>query len=74
MKTTIEEQLKAAIESAIDAGWSMNALCKAAGVSRSAVRDWYSGSRGGLTLETASKLAIWFGTELKRARIPKKKS
>jgi hypothetical protein len=72
----LEQQLHDAVTKALAAGWSMNALCESAGVSRSAVRDWHKGysqkrSKGGLTLETAGKLAAWFGTELKRPKIPK---
>lgn len=68
----LERQLHDAITAALEKGWSLNALCKAAGVSRSAVRDWHSQYRPvSLNLNTASKLAAWLSTELKKPRIPK---
>lgn len=71
MEHTIEQQLRDAVDAALAKGWSMNALAKAAGVSRSAVRDWHSRSRGGLAIDTIQGLAAFFGMRLTKARIPK---
>ena len=68
----LEQQLHDAVSDALSVGWSMSAIAKAAGVSRSGLRDWHTQYRPvSLNLATASKLAAWLGTSLKRPRIPK---
>jgi len=67
----IEQQLRDAVEAALESGWTMSSLARSADVSRTAMVGWYNRSRNGLTLNTAAKLAAWFGTEFKKPKIPK---
>jgi transcriptional regulator with XRE-family HTH domain len=69
-QTTITQQLYAALTQALAAGWSINRIAEAAGASRPSIQDWYTGSRSGLKLETASALAAFFGMRLTKPRIP----
>lgn len=69
--STLEQQLREAIQKALDKGWTISSIAKAADVSRSGLRDWWSQYRPvKLNLETAGKLCQWLGTELKKPRIP----
>ena len=71
MPRRIDEQLLEAIESQ---ELSINALAKAAGVPQASLQRFHARTRD-ITLETAAKLAAYFGLELMpvAARRPAKK-
>lgn len=70
--STIISQLRNAVEEAKSAGWSINAIAEAAGINRSSLQEWYTGSRESLAVETAAGLAAWLGMRLTRQKIPKR--
>ena len=69
-RSRLEQQIHDLVAAALDSGWSMNALCKSASVSRSAVRDWFYGAKGSLTMKTVQGIANFFETELTEPIIP----
>ena len=67
----ISQQLKEAVQAALDAGWSVHALANAAEIPPSGLQFWISGKRQGIKLDTAAKLAAFFGQRLTAPKIPK---
>lgn len=68
----IEQQLRKAVQLALDKGWTISSIAKAAGVSRSGLRDWWSQYRPvKLNLETTGKLCEWLACRLTKPKIPK---
>lgn len=65
---TLQDQLRQAIQ---DSGLTLYRVAKDSGVADQVLRRFASGERD-LTLETASKLAEYFGMRLTRAKRPKK--
>jgi plasmid maintenance system antidote protein VapI len=65
---TLQDQLRQAIE---DSGLTLYRIAKDSGVVYQVLHRFASGERD-LTLETASKLADYFGMRLTRPRRPKK--
>lgn len=69
--TYITQQLREACEEAIEQGWSVNGLAKAAGISQPSLQRWLSGARASLSEEAINKLCLFFGSRLTKPRIPK---
>lgn len=67
------EQLRKAVNRAIKQGWSINAIAKAAGVSRPSLQEWIRGEQVSVSLETFNGLCKWLGMSLTPATIPKRK-
>ncbi len=60
-KPGIIARLDAAIEDEIRAGKSTLQIAKEAGVGQPTLQRWMTGSRQAVSLETAEKLAVYFG-------------
>ena len=69
---TIDEQLREAINTAIENGWSVNAIAKNANVPQPSLHRWVTGERPDLALSSAVKLATWLGMRLTKPKIPKR--
>lgn len=67
---TITQDLKSAIAKAQRAGWSVNAIATRAEVPQSKLSEWLSGRRESINLETAQKLAAFFGMQLTPPSVP----
>jgi plasmid maintenance system antidote protein VapI len=68
----ISKKLLAHTRQAIDKGQSINNLATAAGVQVATVSRWIKGERT-ITLETADKLAAYFGLEMRATRKGRKR-
>ena len=60
---TIEKQLKVAVRAAMKRGESQNRIAEEAGIDPATLSKWRAGKRS-ISLETAERLAGYFGLEL----------
>ena len=67
-KPTLTKQLLEAIQ---QSGMSINAIAKGSGVSQSTLQRFTSGERDKIRLDTASRLADYFGMRLTAPKKPK---
>jgi hypothetical protein len=63
-RVTLQSALLGAINAACDAGWTVAAIADGADVPYASLHDFRSGARQSLRLETADRLADWFGMRL----------
>lgn len=69
--STLEDDLRAAVSAALDAGWSYNRLANEMGLPVPVLNRWHHGTRS-IKLETAQKMCDFFGTRLTKINtIPK---
>ncbi len=66
----IEIQLKEAVRSALESGWTLRGFGEKAGVASSQLSYWLNGHRS-ITVETAGRIANALGMHLTVPRIPK---
>ena len=66
----VSQRIYEAISEALAAGWSINRIAQAAGISRPSLQYWYSGQRDSLALETVNAMCVFFGMRLTKPRIP----
>jgi hypothetical protein len=66
---TLKRHLLAALEAAIEAGWSVAAIARAKGVSQPHLNDFRRHNTR-LTTGSASKLIDWFSIKLGPPKIP----
>ena len=70
-RVSISDQLREGVVSAMDSGWSIAGIAAEAGVPRSTLSAWLSGSRDDIALATAEKLAKWMNVRLTKGRVPR---
>jgi hypothetical protein len=76
MNVSIEQHMKAAIDAAIERGWTLNGIALAAGVPHSALHGFIHGDpRHGrpraLRIPHVDKLCEFFGMRLTKPKIPR---
>ena len=69
-RSTVSQQLFAAVMAAMEAGWSVNAIAHETGVPQSTLQEWVSGVREGINQRTANALAAWLQMRLTEPVIP----
>ena len=67
-RETMTDQLRAAV---LASGLSINHIAKGAGIPQPVLQRFISGARDNLRLDTAEKLAAYFGMHLTKACKPK---
>lgn len=68
---TLNEQLRAALASAMDEGWSVNQIADEAKVAQVVLNRFVRGDRDNVRLDTADKLAAWLGMRFTKPRVPR---
>lgn len=64
----IEQGITSAIQSAVEAGWSLNQIAVVSGVPQPRLQDWYTGRQKSLSLAHVERLAAHFGMTLTKPR------
>lgn len=67
----IDDQIREAIETSLDSGWSVLALAHEMGIPQPTLHRYVKRERG-LSLENAARVAEFYGMRLTRPRQPKK--